>query len=102
MTTLVELIVVLVIGPALLAMWVDARYPKLRPQELRRIAIHIGLTGLLAFVLLRPVLLGVAALLHGPAGEAISFTVATTVITYGLVVSLWTMRNAAEIARAHR
>ena len=102
MTTLVELIVVLVVGPALLAMWVDARYPKLRPSELRRTAIHIGLIGLIAFVLLRPTLLLVAALLHGPAGEAISFTVATTAITYGLVVSLWTMRNAADIARAHR
>ena len=99
MSTLVELTLVLVVCPALLAAWVDARYPGLRPQELRRTAIHLGVTGVIAFVLLRPALLAVAAVLHGPAAQAAMVTLACVAITYGLVVSLWTMRSAAELAR---
>jgi protein-S-isoprenylcysteine O-methyltransferase Ste14 len=102
MSTLMELTVVLVVCPALLAAWLDNRYPWLRPREMRRIAIHIGLGGLLAFVVLRPLLLAVGALLDGAVMQATSFAVACTIITYGLVVSLWAMRNMAELARTQR
>jgi len=102
MSTLMELTVVLVVCPALLAAWVDARYPRLRPRELRRTAIHLGVTGLLAFVCLRPALLAVAWLMDGPAARATSVAVACIVITYALTVTLWLMRTAAELARAQR
>ena len=49
MSTLMELTIVLLVCPAALAAWVDARYPNLRPNELRRIVVHLGITGLLAF-----------------------------------------------------
>ena len=102
MSTLMELTVVLVVCPALLAAWLDSRYPWLRPTEMRRIAIHIGLGGLLAFVLLKPILLAVGALFHGAAGQGASFAVACSIITYGLIVSLWAMRNMADLARTNR
>ena len=102
MSTLMELTVVLVVCPALLAAWLDNRYPWLRPTEMRRIGLHIGHGGLLAFVLLRPILLAVAALFHGPAGAGASFAIACAIITYGLTVSLWAMRNMAEMTRANR
>jgi hypothetical protein len=98
MSTLMELTIVLLICPAALAVWVDARYPRLRPSELRRAAIHMGITGLLAFVVLRPAMLGVAMVLHGAAGRAAMITLACTVITYCVVVTLWVMRSAAELA----
>ena len=102
MSTLMELTMVLVVCPALLAAWVDSRYPNLRPTELRRTALHLGITGALAFVVLRPALLAVTWLLDGSAARATSFTIACLVITYALTVSLWVMRSAAELARAHR
>jgi hypothetical protein len=40
MSTLMELAVVLVLCPAALAIWADARYPNLRPRELRRTTVH--------------------------------------------------------------
>ena len=61
-----------------------------------------GLTGLLAFVCLRPALLAVAWLLDGSVARATSFAVACIVITYALTVSLWVMRSAAELAKAAR
>jgi hypothetical protein len=100
MSTLMELTVVLVVCPALLAAWVDVRYPQLRPKELRRTALHLGVTGLLAFVCLRPALLAVTWLLDGEAARATSFAVACIVITYALTVSLWVMRSAADLAKA--
>ena len=102
MSTLMELTIVLLLCPAALAAWFDARYPSLRPADLRRTAIHLGVTGLVAFVLLRPALIGVAMVLHGATGRAVAIALACTVITYCAVVTLWTMRNAADLALTGR
>jgi hypothetical protein len=99
MSTLMELAVVLVLCPAALAIWADARYPNLRPQGLRRTTVHLGIGGLLAFVLMRPLLVGVAELLSGPAGQAAAIATACAVITYCLTVSVWIVRHAAEAMR---
>ena len=63
MSTLMELTVVLLICPAALATWADARYPKLRPREIRRTTIHLGMTGLIAFVAMKPLL---GEIFHAP------------------------------------
>jgi hypothetical protein len=99
MPTLMELAAVLVLCPAALAIWADARYPNLRPRELRRTTVHLGIGGLLAFVLMRPLLVGVAELLTGPAGQAAAIATACAVITYCLTVSVWIVRHAAEALR---
>jgi hypothetical protein len=102
MSTLMELTVVLLICPAALATWVDARYPNLRPKEIRRTTIHLGVTGLIAFVVMKPLLNGVFAELSGPAGRATALAICAVSITYCLMVSLWIVRFAAETARAGR
>ena len=99
MPTLMELAVVLVLCPASLAIWADARYPNLRPKELRRTTVHLGIGGLLAFVLMRPLLVGIAELVTGAAGQAAAIVAACTVITYCLTVSVWIVRHAAEAMR---
>ena len=70
MSTLMELTVVLVLCPAALAIWADARYPNLRPREIRRTTIHLGIGGVLAFLGMRPILAAIAAELSGPTGKA--------------------------------
>jgi hypothetical protein len=102
MSTLMELTVVLLVCPAALAAWVDARYPRLRPTQLRRVGIHLGITGLVAFVLLRPILIEVGTLLHGASGRAAMITISCTVITYCVMVTLWVMRSAAELTLTGR
>ncbi len=102
MSTLMELTVVLFVCPALLAVWADQRYPQLRPRELRRTALHLGLTGLLAFVVLRPALIGINMLLQGATARALAIAVACTIITYCITVSVWVARSAAELARTGR
>ena len=102
MSTLMELTIVLLVCPAALAAWVDARYPSIRPTELRRVAVHIGITGLFAFVALRPALIGVGMLLHGNAGRAAMITVACVIITYCAMVTMWAMRSAAQMATTGR
>jgi len=95
MSTLMDLTVVLLICPAALAMWADTRFPQLRPRGVRRTTIHLGVIGLLGFVLMRPLLLGIFAILSGPVGRATALCVASAVITYSLMVSLWVLRLAA-------
>ncbi len=102
MSTLMELIVVLLICPAALAMWADTRYPGLRPRGVRPTTIHLGVTGALAFVAMKPLLLAIFAVLSGPAGRALALLVAAGVITYCLIVSVWILRLATDTARAHR
>jgi hypothetical protein len=102
MPTLVELTVVLLICPAALAMWADVRFPRLRPREIRLTTIHLGVTGVLAFVAMRPLLAGIFALMSGPGGRVVALFVACSVITYCLMVSLWIVRLATDTARAHR
>jgi hypothetical protein len=102
MSTLMELTVVLLICPAALATWADARYPKLRPREIRRTTIHLGMTGLIAFVAMKPLLGEIFTLLSGPAGRATALCISCIAITYCLMVSLWVVRLATETARTRR
>jgi hypothetical protein len=98
MSTLMELTIVLLVCPAALAAWADTRYPNLRPTELRRTMIHLGVTGLLAFGLLRPLLIGVNLMVPGEGGRVAAIALACSVITYSLIVTLWVMRSAAGLA----
>jgi hypothetical protein len=102
MSTLMELTVVLVLCPAALAIWADARYPNLRPREVKRTTVHLGLGGLLAFLGMRPILAAIAAELSGPTGKATALFAACAVITYCLTVSVWIVRLASETVREGR
>ena len=102
MSTLMELTIVLLVCPTALAAWFDARYPSIRPTELRRTALHLGVTGVIAFGLLRPALIGINMLLSGNAGRAVAVGFACIVITYCMMVTLWVMRSAAEMAATGR
>ena len=100
MLTLMELTVVLLLCPAALAIWADARYPNLRPRELKRTTIHLGIGGVLAFVLMRPLHVGIATLVSGAAGQAAAIAAACAVTTYCLTVSVWIVRWATDTMRA--
>jgi hypothetical protein len=102
MSTLMELTVVLVICPAMLAVWADARYPNLRPGEIRRTTVHLGIGGLLAVLGMRPLLIGIASIMSGPTGQATELIAACAVITYCLTVSVWIVRLATESVRTPR
>ena len=102
MSTLMDLTVVLLICPAALAAWADTRFPQLRPREVRRTTIHLGVIGVIGFVVMRPLLDEIFALLTGPVGRVTALCVACAVITYSLMVSLWLLRLATDSARASR
>jgi hypothetical protein len=48
---------------------------------------------------MRPLLVGVAEFVSGPAGQAAAIATACAVITYCLTVSVWIVRHAAEAMR---
>jgi hypothetical protein len=100
MLILAELTVVLVLCPAALAIWADTRYPNLRPTGFRRTTVHLGIGGVLGLVLLRPLLLGIADVISGAAGQAATIATACLVATYCLTVSVWIVRWAADTIRA--
>jgi hypothetical protein len=98
MSTLAELIMVLIVCPALLAIWLDNRYPKLRPREIRRTIVHLGVAGVIAFLLMKPLLIGVGTLASGELASVLAIAAACAVITYTLTVSVWIVRWAAQMS----
>jgi hypothetical protein len=53
-----------------------------------------------AFLLMRPLLVGIATFVSGAAGQAAAIVAACAVITYCLTVSVWIVRWATETMRA--
>ena len=80
-----------VLGAAAIALWISVRFPKLKPERLAIIMIHLVfamvLAQLLPFGLLLPV--SASAAIQLMAGI---LTVALPVLVYTLLVAIWLLR----------
>ena len=80
-----------VLGAAAIALWISVRFPKLKPERLAVIMIHLVfamvLAQLLPFGLLLPV--SASAAIQLMAGI---LTVALPVLVYTLLVAIWLLR----------
>jgi len=85
-------IVLVLLGGAAIAFWIETRFPKLAPRELRTTLIHVG-ASLVAAQLIVPVLMHYTA-----AGESAVrillaiFVVAFPSLTYSLLASIWAIK----------
>jgi hypothetical protein len=80
-----------VLGAAAIALWISVRFPKLKPERLAVIMVHLVfamvLAQLLPFGLLLPV--SASAAIQLMAGI---LTVALPVLVYTLLVAIWLLR----------
>ncbi|HWN20977.1 MAG TPA: hypothetical protein VNP93_03315 [Gaiellaceae bacterium] len=77
---------VLTAGAALLALWVDARLPKLAPASMRRVFLHVG-TAMLALHLIPGVTS--TTMLY-----VVLFGVALPALVYSFLTAIWFIRLA--------
>jgi len=84
----------LVLGAAVLALWIDRRFPALAPPSLVR---RVG-AACLAFVVL-----GAAPVFHGSAAAvyATVFAVLLPVLVWSFLASVWLLRSLSEAQLRH-
>jgi hypothetical protein len=85
--------VFLVLGAAAIALWITVRFPRLMPNGLKPVLLHLGLAVVLAQLVPFGILLPIS---ESPAVQLIAgiFTVALPVLIYTLVAAIWLVRIA--------
>lgn len=84
-------------GAMAVALWIDARFPSLAPQNLRSALLHVGGTIVAAQVLIP---LGLHAIVGSPTLTLLSvFGLAFPGLTYTMLAGIWVIRLVANIWR---
>lgn len=84
------LIVSFLVGCALVAFWVERRFPDLAPRTMRGTLVHVGAT-LVAAQLLAPLVINLVT--GSPRLTLLAvFAVAFPALTYSLLVAIWVMK----------
>lgn len=90
-------VVLIALGAAAIALWIDVRFPGIAPRDPRGILIH-AVVAVAAGQLLVPAGMG---LLLAPESEVLRlvavFGVAFPAITYALLIGIWTIRAAQSL-----
>ena len=87
----------LAVGAAGLALWVEVRFPKLFPEDWRRVFLHL-FAAVLVIQLLVPRLGDVVRGSGAPAAQPLTaLGVALPAITYLFLASLWTLKLAQRM-----
>lgn len=87
----------IVLGAAAVALWCHVRFPRLAPDDFRRSLVHMGVSTLLACILVRPGL-ALAGLAGPTAGPVVGvFTIVFPILVYCLLASLWVLRVAKAL-----
>jgi hypothetical protein len=92
--TVHQFLMVLTVGAAAIALWINARFPKLAPDGIRTAIIHVGAAMLVGQVLL-PSLSDVVPG-SNPVMRAlvITFILGLPALVYTLLASIWVIRIA--------
>jgi hypothetical protein len=89
------------VGAGAIAVWIDVRFPRLAPDEMRRALIHVGISIVVAQLL---VPIGMHLLLsveQVPATLVAIFGVAFPAIVYALLAGLWVIKLTTGALSSH-
>lgn len=85
------------VGSAVIALWLDFRFPRLGPETVKAVLIHVGLT-LVAAQLLFPFAFHALGASRTLTLVAV-FGVALPILTYSLLVAVWVLKLVANASR---
>ena len=91
--TIGSFLICIAVGSALVALWLDVRFPKLMPWSLRRLLVHLVVAILVVYAV-GPAMAFVAATGIPAAGLASVFGVAFPVLVYEFLVGAWMIKLA--------
>jgi hypothetical protein len=92
--TVHQFLMVLTLGAGVIALWINFRFPKLAPGELKIAVIHVGAAILAGQVLLPGLNQAVPDLTPVARALVITFVLGLPVLVYALLASIWVIRIA--------
>jgi hypothetical protein len=96
-------VVVLLIGAGAgaIALWIDVRFPRLAPEEMRPALIHVGISIVVAQLVVPLGMHPLLAVERVPATLLAIFGVAFPAIAYALLAGLWVIKLTTGALRSH-
>jgi hypothetical protein len=94
-------LIALTVGAGAVALWVDARFPRFAPKEMRHALLHVGLSIVVAQLAV-PVLIKTIAAAGSPAGILFAlFAIGFPALVYCLLASIWIIKGVQAAFRHH-
>jgi hypothetical protein len=98
----VPVVVLLIgVGAGAIALWIDARFPRLAPDEMRTALIHVGVSIVVAQLIVPIGMKVLLSLETVPATLLAVFGVAFPAVVYALLAGLWVIKLTTGILRSH-
>jgi hypothetical protein len=94
-------VICMAVGAAVVALWINVRFPRLMPWKMGRLLIHIVLA-LLAVQAVSPAIGSVLSLRIPAASLVAVFAIAFPVLVYNFLVGAWLIRLAQASAGGFR
>lgn len=89
--------VLVLLGGAAIALWIEVRFPRLAPRDMRRTMFHVGISIVVAQLVV-PAVMHVTAAGGDPVRTLVAiFGIGFPALTYCLLASIW----AVKIFQAH-
>jgi hypothetical protein len=96
-----QLLIMIVAGAAVIALWLDFRFPGVTPKHLRQALIHVGIS-IVAAQLVVPVLVKTIAAAGSPIAALVAvFAVGFPSLTYCLLASIWIIKGLQSALHHH-
>jgi hypothetical protein len=96
-----QLLIMIVVGAGVVALWLDNRFPRATPKDLRQALMHVGVS-IVAAQLLVPVLIKSISAAGSPIAALIAvFAVGFPALTYCLLASVWIIKGLQGALRHH-
>lgn len=94
-------VICMAVGAAVVALWINVRFPRLMPWKMGRLLIHLVLA-LVAVQAVSPAMGSVLSLRIPAASLAAVFAIAFPVLVYNFLVGAWLIRLAQASAGGFR
>ena len=99
--TVAVVVLLIGVGAGAIALWIDARFPRLAPDEMRGALIHVGVSIVIAQLLV-PIGMKVLLSLETLFSTLFAiFGVAFPAIVYALLAGLWVIKLTTGVLRSH-
>jgi hypothetical protein len=94
-------LIAITVGAGAIALWLDVRFPKAAPKEMRQALLHVGLSIVVAQLAV-PLLIKTIAAAGSPVGVFLAlFGIGFPALTYCLLASIWIIKGLQAALRHH-
>ena len=94
-------LILLGIGSAVIAFWVDARFPRLAPTNYQRCVLHAATAIFVGSFLTAPALRFAGTFVAAPGARLVICLVGLCILTYAFLAGVWIVRVTQALVARH-